>query len=131
MRRPPKILFVATDLSTGGGVNKVIRDLAVMFRRRLGADVTVVNARSDTRPSYAFPDDVSVQSHRHGSVLAYLRLLLRLRRSRPDFVIGSWTQDNILLTLAFLFSTAKIVLVEHSPWHFHSPSIRASVAVVS
>src|SRR5690349_12950853 len=41
MRRPLRILFIATDLSTGGGVNKVIRDLAALFRQRLGAEVSV------------------------------------------------------------------------------------------
>jgi amylovoran biosynthesis glycosyltransferase AmsD len=51
-------------------------------------------------------------------------LLLRLRRRRPDVVISSWTQDNILVALAFLFSSSKIVLVEHSSWHFHGPAIR-------
>jgi len=49
---------------------------------------------------------------------------VRLRRSRPDFVVSSWTQDNVLVTLAFLFSSTKVVLVEHSSWHFHRPAIR-------
>lgn len=31
---------------------------------------------------------------------------------------------DILVTLAFLFSRAKVILVEHSPWHFHGPTIR-------
>ena len=124
MPRTPKILFVATDLSTGGGVNKVIRDLAVLFRRRLGAEVAVVNARSDKESSYSFPNDIKVQSHRRQSLLSYFLLLLSLRRSGPDFVIGSWAQDNILLTLAFLFSSTKTVLVEHSSWHFHSRGVR-------
>jgi len=124
MPRPSKILFVATDLSTGGGVNKVIRDLAVLFRHRFDADVSVVNARSDRPSSYAFPDDIEVQSHRPQSVISYFMLLLRLRRFRPDLVIGSWTQDNILLTLAFLFSRTKTVLVEHSSWHFHHAGVR-------
>jgi amylovoran biosynthesis glycosyltransferase AmsD len=119
-----RILFVATDLSTGGGVNKVIRDLAVLFRRRFSADVAVVNARSDRASSYAFPDDIAVQFHGHRSLLSYFFLLLRLCRMRPDVVISSWTQDNILVALAFLFSTSKIILVEHSSWHFHSPAIR-------
>jgi glycosyltransferase involved in cell wall biosynthesis len=120
----PRILFIATDLSTGGGVNKVIRDLAVLFRQRLGMDVTVVNARSNKPLSYVFPAGVSVQNHRRQSLLSYLRLLVSLRRSHPDFVISSWTQDNILVTLAFLFSRSKVVLVEHSSWHFHGPGIR-------
>jgi glycosyltransferase involved in cell wall biosynthesis len=120
----PRILFVATDLSTGGGVNKVIRDLAVMFRRRFSADVTVVNARSDRTSSYEFPEDIPVQSHRRQSLFAYFLLLLRLRRSRPEVIVSSWTQDNILVTLAFLFSRTKTVLVEHSSWHFHRAGLR-------
>jgi glycosyltransferase involved in cell wall biosynthesis len=122
--RPPKILFVATDLSTGGGVNKVIRDLAALFRRGLGADVTVVNARDDRGSSYAFPADVPVESHRKQSLVSYFLLLLGLRGLRPDFVISSWAQDNILVTLAFLFSSTKVVLVEHASWHFHGAAIR-------
>lgn len=118
------ITFVAADLSTGGGVNKVIRDLAVLFSERFGAAVAVVNARSDRSSTYAFPNDVPVQQHRRQSLLSYFGLLLRLRRSRSDFVISSWTQDNILVALAFLFSRSKTILVEHSSWHFHSWPIR-------
>lgn len=120
----PRILFIATDLSTGGGVNKVIRDLAVLFRRRLTADVTVVNARSERASAYAFPDDIAVQSYRRQSVIAYFLLLLHVRRLRPDVVVGSWAQDNILVTLAFLFSRTRVILIEHSSWHFHGPAIR-------
>ena len=118
-----RILFIATDLSTGGGVNKIIRDLAVLFRDRLAADVTVVNARSDRPSSYDFPADVFVESHRRQSLLGYLLVLWRLRRSHPDVVVSSWAQDNILVTLAFLFSSTKVVLVEHSSWDFHGTVI--------
>ena len=124
MRRPLRILLIATDLSTAGGVNKIIRDLAVLFKRALGVDVTVVNARSDRPSTYSFPADVPVQQHRRQSLLAYFQLLIRLRRSRPDVVISSWTQDNILVSLAFLFSRTRTVLVEHSSWHFHGRAIR-------
>jgi len=120
----PRILFIATDLSTGGGVNKVIRDLAVMFRGRLSADMTVVNARSDRPSFYAFPEDIAVRSFRRQPLVAYFLLLLRLRRSRPDVVIGSWTQDNILVTLAFVGLRTKVVLVEHGSWHFQRVGIR-------
>jgi len=119
------IAFVATNLSTGGGVNKVIRDLAVLFKHRLGRDVKVVNARSDRPSAYDFPAAVPVEMHRRQSLPAYFLLLLRLRRSRPDAVISSWTQDNILVALAFAFSATKVVLVEHSSWDFHRPHIRA------
>jgi glycosyltransferase involved in cell wall biosynthesis len=118
----PKIVFVAADLSAGGGVNKAIRDQAVLLRQQLGADVTVVNARSDRHSTY--PLDVPVEHHRRQSLLAYFRLLLSLRRRQPDFVIGSWTQDNILITLAFLFSRSRVVVVEHTSWNFHGKFVR-------
>jgi glycosyltransferase involved in cell wall biosynthesis len=65
-----------------------------------------------------------VQSHRRQGLLGYFRLLLKLRRVRPDVVISSWAQDNILATLAFLGSGARTVLVEHSSWNFHTWPIR-------
>lgn len=117
-------MLIATDLSSGGGVNKVIRDLAVLFRRALGTDVTVVNARSDRPSAYAFPPDIPVQFHPRQGLLSYFRLLLRLRRLKPDVVVSSWTQDNVLVTLAFLFSQTKVIVVEHSSWHHHGPAIR-------
>ena len=120
----PTVMFVATDLSSGGGVNKVIRNLAVMFKQRLDLNVTVVDARNDQPSTYAFPPDISVQRHGKNSRRSYFGLLVRLRRSRPDFVISSWTQDNILVALAFLGSFSKVVLVEHAPWHFHGRMIR-------
>src|SRR4051812_10334174 len=103
---PPRIVFVAADLSTGGGGKKIIRDLATLLSRKFG-DVSVVNARSDQPPSFPFPADVPVEQHRKQSLLGYFLLLLRLRRTRPDLVISSWAQDNILVTLAFLFSRTK------------------------
>jgi glycosyltransferase involved in cell wall biosynthesis len=125
-RRPggPRLLFLATDLASGGGVNRVIRDLAVLLRGRLGAQVRVVNARSDRGSTYEFPREIAVESHRRQSLPSYFLLLLRLRRSRPDVVISSWTQDNILVALAFLFSRSRVVLVEHSSWDFHALPIR-------
>lgn len=120
----PTVTFVAADLSSGGGVNKVIRDLAVLFKRRLGFEVSVVNARSDQPSTYPFPADIRVQHHRRQSLWSYIRLLVSLRRARSDFVISSWTQDNILVALAFLGSPSKVVLVEHSSWHFQGRLIR-------
>lgn len=121
---PLRILFVATDLSTGGGVNRIIRDLAVLFRQRLSAKVTVANARSHSRSSYAYPADVLLDHKRASGLLGYLRTLWSLRKSDPDFVISSWTQDNILVTLAFLWSRTRVVLVEHASWNFHGPALR-------
>src|ERR1051326_4623088 len=83
--REPKILFVATDLSTGGGVNKVIRDLAVLLTEELGAQAEVVSARCDRPATYAFPENVPVRYCRAQSLAAYFAVLCGLRRSRPDY----------------------------------------------
>ncbi len=105
-------------------MNKAIRDQAVLLVDRVGTEVRVVNARSDKAPTYPFPANVSVTQGRSGFVLAYFRALFRLRRSRPDFVVSSWTQDNILTVLAFLFSPARLILFEHTSWNFHSAPLR-------
>ena len=125
----PRVLFIATDLSTGGGVNKAIRDQAALLDG-LGAEVTVVNARSDRTPTYPFPATIELKQGRSGSRLAYFRTLLRLRSSTPDFVVSSWTQDNILAVLAFAFSRARLILVEHTSWNFHSAPLRLLRALI-
>lgn len=123
--RPLKILLIAADLSTGGGVNKVVRDLAALFAKELGAEVTVVAARSAADPTYDFPADVVVERHQRRSLPAYFALLISLRRRQFDVVISSWAQENILTALAFSGSRTKVVLVEHAPWHLHGRLIRA------
>lgn len=123
-RAPARITFVATDLSTGGGVNRVIRDLASLFVEELGANVAVVACRNDAKPSYAFPTSVQVEFSKPGTLLDYARALWRVRLSGPDFVIGSWTQDNILLIMAFLFSTTRVIVAEHQSWFFHARWLR-------
>jgi glycosyltransferase involved in cell wall biosynthesis len=123
--RPLKILFVGADLSTGGGVNKVVRDLAMLFTEEMGAEVTVVAARSAAAPTYDFPPEVAVERHECRSLPAYLALLAGLRRRQFNVVISSWAQDNILTALAFAGSATKVVLVEHSPWHLHGKAVRA------
>ena len=127
--RAPRVLFIATDLSTGGGVNKAIRDQAALLDG-LGAEVCVVNARSDRKSTYPFLDSVKLEQGRSGSRLAYFRTLLRLRKSKPDFVVSSWTQDNILAVLAFAFSGARLILVEHTSWNFHSAPLRLLRTIV-
>ncbi len=121
---PRRAVFLATDLSSGGGLNKVIRELSDLFEAHLGFAVTVVNARSDAAPSYPFSTSVEVQHHKGRGPLSYLRVLYRLRRSRPYVVIGPWAQDNVLLILAFLFSPTRVVVVEHTSWDFHTRFIR-------
>jgi glycosyltransferase involved in cell wall biosynthesis len=123
--RSRSIVFIAADLSSGGGVNKVVCDLARLFAQTLLAKVRVVSARSDRPSAYRFASEVGVETHCRQSLPAYFLLLRKLRRSRPDVVISSWTQDNILVALAFAFSSSTVILVEHSSWHFHGPMLRA------
>jgi GalNAc-alpha-(1->4)-GalNAc-alpha-(1->3)-diNAcBac-PP-undecaprenol alpha-1,4-N-acetyl-D-galactosaminyltransferase len=120
-----RIVFVATDLSTGGGVNRVIRDLSGLFAEQLGADVCVVAARSEAQPSYPFAPTVRLEFGKSGGIWSYVRQLWRIRRSAPDYVIGSWTQDNIVLLAVFMFSRTKVVVAEHCSWSFHGPFVRA------
>jgi glycosyltransferase involved in cell wall biosynthesis len=122
--RPLRIIFVATDLSSGGGVNKAIRDQAALLSAELGAEVTVVNARSGAPSTYPFPSAITVEQHRPRSLLAYFLFLLSLRQRQPDFLVSSWTQDNLLATLAFLFSRTRVVAVEHTSWNFHRLFVR-------
>jgi len=123
--QPLRILFIGADLSTGGGVNKVIRDLAVLFTRELNAEVTVVGARSSDAPTYDFLAEVHLERHERRSLPAYFNLILSLRRRRFDVVISSWTQDNILVALGFAGSGTRVVLAEHAPRHFHNSQVRA------
>jgi glycosyltransferase involved in cell wall biosynthesis len=111
-------------LSSGGGVNKVIRDLAVIFSRKLGCEVSVVNGRSEAPPTYSFPAEVQIDNSPEPGLRSYLKLLRRLRKAEPDIVIGSWAQDNILICWAFRGSRTKVVLVEHASWHHHSRAVR-------
>ncbi len=120
----PHIALVATDLSTGGGVNRVIRDLAVMFGERLDCRVTVLSGRSDRPPTYSLPACVERIDQRSPRLWPYLKALWSLRRSRPDVVIGSWTQDNIFLGAIFAGSRTRVILVEHASFHFHGRLIR-------
>jgi len=119
------VLLIATDLSTGGGVNRVIADLAALLHEHLDLRVTVASARSAQPPSYSFPKGIDLRFYDEGrSLVGYARVLWRLRRERFDFAIGPWTQDNLLLTLAFLRSRTRVVLAEHAPSFFHLWSVR-------
>lgn len=120
----PRVALVATDLSTGGGVNRVIRDLATMFSEKLGCNVTVLNGRSARSPTFRFPPGVALVDQPDPGRWPYVKALWSLRRSRPDVVIGPWAQDNMLLTLMFLFTSTRVVLVEHASWHFHGATVR-------
>jgi glycosyltransferase involved in cell wall biosynthesis len=119
-RARPAVALVAADLSTGGGVNRVITDLAAILAGPLGCRVLVINARSRRPPSYALPGNVRLLSGRGPSLLSYCLLLLRLRRSGFACAVGFWTQDNILLALALAGSAVRSVVCEHTSY-FHLP----------
>jgi glycosyltransferase involved in cell wall biosynthesis len=128
--RKPSILLVGTDLSSGGGVNRVIRDLAAILSGPLGMDVTVVSARSTAEPTYPFSPEVRLERLAGGeSLLGYLRNLVRLRRRGYDFVVGFWAQDNILLAAAFLGSRTRVILAEHISWFYPSRFVRRLRAI--
>jgi glycosyltransferase involved in cell wall biosynthesis len=112
-------------LSTGGGVNRVIRDVAELLSEHLAAQVKVVSARSSAAPSYAFNKKVVVEFHGSRTMNSYLATLWRLRRSGADYVIGSWSQENMLLAGLLVGSKARLILVEHTSWYFHGRLLRA------
>lgn len=117
--------MVAGDLANGGGANRVIRDLAAIFVSRLGAEVTILSVGSNGPPTYPYPPEVKVERADARGPRGYFEAIRRLRRTRPDAVIGSWTQDNILLAVALLFTGIQVVAVEHTCWYFHPRWIRA------
>jgi amylovoran biosynthesis glycosyltransferase AmsD len=116
----PRTLLVGADLSTGGGVNRVIRDLSALLVEELGCEVVVASGRSHGAPSYAFPAEVPIlyPRRRRYRLPDYFRFLLTLRRQRFDHAIGFWAEDNVVLALAFAFSRTKIVLCEHNSWFY-------------
>lgn len=120
----PQVAFVATDLSTGGGVNRIIRDLSTVFSERLRCRTIVLNGRSTQQSAFGLSPKVELIDQPDPGRWAYIKSLWALRSSRPDVVIGSWAQDNILLVLVFLFAPTKVILVEHSSWHFHGALVR-------
>lgn len=115
-------LLVGVDLSTGGGVNRVIRDLSSIFAEDLGFETHVVSARSSRTPTYPFAQAVRLRQAAHEEIglFGYLATLLKLRRRGFDFAIGFWTQDNLLLLLAFLFSGTRVIVCEHTSY-FNMP----------
>ena len=117
-----KILFVAADLSQGGGVNRVIVNLANIMSTALHYNVTVLSGRSKKKSSYLIEQSVAVKSSNYitDSLFNYVRDLLRCRTEDYDFVISFWPQDNILTALCFVLSGTRVIVCEHTSY-FHSP----------
>lgn len=125
--RPCAVLIVGADLSTGGGVNRIIRDLALMFADTFAFRTTVLSARSNAPPTYPFPASVEMKFQQHGpGLLACIKLLWQFRRRRFDYVIALWPQDNLILSAAFLFSRSRLILAEHVSWFFPPLLVRVA-----
>lgn len=117
---PERVLLIGGDLSEGGGVNRVVRDLATIFSERLGLEVTVL-ARSDKPATYPFPPGVTVE-HRPeaASKRGFWRVLRELSRRDYHHAIGFWHWDNIRIGLAFGLAGKPPILTEHTSW-YHPP----------
>jgi glycosyltransferase involved in cell wall biosynthesis len=122
---PLRICFVAGDLASGGGVNRVIGHLSEIFAERLGAAVNVLAIGSTGTPTYPISDKVNIETASGEGPIGWREALSRVRRQRPDFVIGSWAQSNVVLILALLLSGTRVVVVEHTSWYFHPRRVRA------
>lgn len=118
--RSRSVVLIGGDLSDGGGVNRVIRDLATIFSERLGIEVTVV-ARSAGEPSYPFPPQVRIESRPDAqSRRGFRRLLKDISKRGVDYTIGFWHWDNIRIALASRPWGKASIVTEHTSWH-HPP----------
>ncbi len=120
-----RITFAAGDLSDGGGVNRVISDLSALLAERLGAEVDVLAIGTRGNPTYPISPRVKLETASNGRPLGWREALSRIRRDRPDLVVGSWTQANFILILGLLFSGIRVVVFEHTSWYFHPRRVRA------
>lgn len=125
MSSPKRICFLAGNLSDGGGVNHIISDLSAILAERLGAEVSIVAIGTTATPTYPISPRVKVETLSKGRPIGWREALSLVRRQRPEMVIGSWTQSNVMLILALLLSGVRVVAVEHTSWHFHPRWIRA------
>lgn len=118
--RTNSVVLIGGDLSNGGGVNRVIRDLATIFSDRLGLEVTVVT-RSTGEPSYPFAPQVRIETRPDAaSPRGFRRLLEELSGREIDYVVGFWHWDNIRIALASRRWGKAAIVTEHTSWH-HPP----------
>jgi glycosyltransferase involved in cell wall biosynthesis len=117
-----RVLFVAADLSEGGGVNRVIVDLANLLARTVGYDVTILNGRSSRGSLYELDARVRVANRKSGStgLLGYAFELVKARRASYDFVLSFWTHDNLIALTCFFGSRSRVFVCEHTSF-FHVP----------
>ena len=128
-----RILMIAADLSQGGGVNKVIVDLANLFVTRYRCCVTILNGAATRPPSHKLCESVSVIHNRptRWGVVGVFAAICRRRAEAYDVVISFWTHENILSLLAFLASRrTRVIVCEHTS-HFHaSRAVAVARAIV-
>lgn len=106
-------------------MNRVIADLSGILAERLDADVEVIAVGTSKEPTYPFSPRVKVETTSNGRPIGWREVVQRVRRSKPDFVVGSWTQSNLILILALLFTGIRVIAVEHTSWYFHPKGVSA------
>jgi glycosyltransferase involved in cell wall biosynthesis len=121
-----KLLLIASDLSDGGGVNRVISNLAQILVELPDVQVDLLHVGEFKGCNYPLPASVNIIRGCGFSRVRPLNLLidlLRLRRRRYDYVVSFWTQENIVASLAMIASRGRLILCEH---FCHDQSTRAA-----
>ncbi|MEJ8836234.1 glycosyltransferase [Ramlibacter sp. AN1133] len=112
-----KILLVTSDLSDGGGVNRVIANLTYMFQCLEGVEVHVLHVKPYRGSTYPLsPEARLVPAHQWFAAISPLNLLLNLVavRSRGyDYVLSFWAHENLCAAVALLGSRTRLILSEH------------------
>jgi amylovoran biosynthesis glycosyltransferase AmsD len=116
MKSQLRLLLIASDLSDGGGVNRVITNLAHILVELPEVEVDLLHVGEFKGCTYSLPPSVNIIRGRGITRARPLNLfidLLRLRRQRYDYVVSFWTQENIVAALAMIASRSRLVLCEH------------------
>ena len=117
---PKSVILIGGNLSSGGGVNRVIRDLSTIFSEALGLKTTVI-AFDDKAPSYTFSPKVEIERCPGAqSSKGFWSLMRNLCQRDCDYIIGFWHWHNIRISIACMISGKLCILMEHISWH-HAP----------
>jgi glycosyltransferase involved in cell wall biosynthesis len=120
-----RISFAVGNLTDGGGVNRIVSDLSALLAEPVGADVEVIGVGTFGEPTYPISPPVKLETSSNGRPIGWRGALARIRREKPDYVIGLWTQANFILILGLLFSGVRVIVMEHTSWYFHPRHVRA------
>lgn len=120
-----RVIFVAGDLSDGGGVNRVISELSALMAERLAYEVTILAVGTKGPPTYRPSDRVKLERGSDDRPIGWREALARVRRDKPDFVIGPWPQANLILILGLRLAGIRVIAVEHASWNFQPRWVRA------